>query len=251
MKLCVIPARGGSKRIPQKNIRLFAGKPIIAYSIQTALRSALFDKVIVSTDDMAIAKVAKEFGAEIPFMRPNHLADDFTGTNSVVKHAIAWYEERGHAIDYACCIYATAPFLQIEYLREGFEKLVSSGKAFAFSVTTFSFPIQRALRMTANSSVEAIFPENVAKRSQDLEETYHDAGQFYWGTAEAFLNDLVTFSDISVPVCVPRHLVQDIDTLEDWDLAEKMYHVLKMMEDEQSASHRAPVEHRSGHRFRG
>lgn len=227
MKLAVIPARGGSKRIPRKNIRDFAGRPIIAHSIGAALESGCFDRVIVSTDDEEIAAVARQWGAETPFLRPATLADDHTGTNAVVKHAIGWFREAGHAVELACCIYATAPFVQARYLRQGLERLAASDKAFAFSVTSFPFPIQRAIRINAAGAVEAIWPENIARRSQDLEEAFHDAGQFYWGRADAFLADTVLFSPVSLPVVLPRHLVQDIDTLEDWQRAEHMYRALE------------------------
>lgn len=228
MKLAVIPARGGSKRIPRKNIRDFCGKPIIAYSIEAALASQLFDQVIVSTDDDEIASVAREFGAETPFIRPVDIADDHTGTNAVVKHAIQWYLEQSQSISLACCIYATAPFVSAEYLREGHDKLINSDKSFAFSVTSFPFPIQRALRINKKGEVEAFWPEYINTRSQDLEEAYHDAGQFYWGRSKAFLNDDVTFSNISIPIILPRYLVQDIDTMEDWQRAEHMFEAVKV-----------------------
>lgn len=228
MNVAVIPARGGSKRIPRKNIKLFCGKPIIAYSIEAAKESGLFDRIIVSTDDEEIADVARQYGAEIPFFRPKELADDHTGTNTVVKHSIQWLQLQGNTVQYVCCIYATAPFLQTGFLVEGFEKLVASGKSFAFSTTSFPFPIQRAIRITAEGSVEAVSPENIFNRSQDLEEAYHDAGQFYWGTAEAFLSDTVIFSSASVPIVLPRHIVQDIDTNEDWLRAELMFQAWKL-----------------------
>ncbi len=228
MNLAVIPARGGSKRIPRKNIRFFAGQPIMAYSIQTAIESRLFDTIMVSTDDEEIARIAKEFSAEVPFLRPQALADDFTGTNAVAKQAITWYQEQGARVEYACCIYATAPFLQSCYLRDGFDKLVASQKAFVFAVTSFAFPIQRAIRLNERGEVEAIYPEHRLTRSQDLEPVYHDAGQFYWGRAEAFLNDEATFSPASLPVILPRYLVQDIDTEEDWRRAELMYKAWRM-----------------------
>jgi N-acylneuraminate cytidylyltransferase len=223
MNLAVIPARGGSKRIPRKNIRDFCGKPIIAYSIETALAAGLFDQVIVSTDNEEIALVAREFGAETPFVRPAEIADDHTSTNSVIKHAIEWYQERAHTFSLVCCIYATAPFLQVKYLKEGHDKLINSDKSFAFSVTSFPFPIQRAIRITAEDEVEAFWPEHNISRSQDLEESYHDAGQFYWGRPKAFLNNQVTFSKISIPILLPRYLVQDIDSMEDWKCAELMW----------------------------
>lgn len=227
MKLAVIPARGGSKRIPRKNIRDFCGKPIIAYSIEAALDSGLFDHVIVSTDDDEIASVAREFGAATPFMRPTEIADDHTGTNAVVKHALQWYQEKVHSVSLACCIYATAPFVRSEYLKEGHDKLINSDKSFAFSVTSFPFPIQRAIYINGKGEVEAFWPEHINTRSQDLEQAYHDAGQFYWGRSQAFLNDEVTFSNISIPVILPRYLVQDIDTMEDWYHAEHMFQAIK------------------------
>ena len=223
MKIAVIPARGGSKRIPRKNIRMFCGKPIIAYSIAAAQQTGLFDQVVVSTDDEEIASVAREFGAATPFIRPKEIADDFTGTNAVVKHAIAWFNERASNVAHACCLYATAPLMQARFIKEGFEALSRSNAAFAFSVTGYAFPIQRAVRVTADGRVDAIYPEHRMTRSQDLEHAYHDAGQFYWGTARAFLEDMPLFAPHSIGVVLPRHLVQDIDTLEDWDQAELIY----------------------------
>jgi N-acylneuraminate cytidylyltransferase len=225
--IAVIPARGGSKRIPRKNIRPFCGKPIIAYSIEAALDSGLFDQVIVSTDDEEIAEVSRGLGADVPFLRPAELADDYTGTNAVAKHAIQWlHQNTDRQVEYACCIYATAPFLQASYLKEGFDRLINSDKSFVFSVTSFPFPIQRAIKINPAGEVVAFHPENYYVRSQDLEEAYHDAGQFYWGRAEAYLNDVIPFSPVSLPVVLPRHLVQDIDTEEDWTHAEYMYHAL-------------------------
>lgn len=223
MILAIIPARGGSKRIPRKNIRLFAGKPIIAYSIEAARETGLFDHIIVSTDDEEIAAIARGWGAETPFLRPAQLSDDHTGTNAVVKHAIRWYQAQGVALDHVCCIYATAPFVQPVSLKLGYEKLVASGKSYAFSVTDFPFPIQRAIRINPEGAVEALQPEYMATRSQDLDKAFHDAGQFYWGRVSAFLDDAPLFSPVSLPIVLPRHLVQDIDTLEDWHRAELMY----------------------------
>ena len=223
MNVAIIPARGGSKRIPRKNIKHFLGKPIIGYSINAALATDLFDRVIVSTDDDEIADTAVALGAEVPFRRPKALSDDFTGTTVVVKHAIQWLNENGTSVEYVCCIYATAPFLQCEFLHEGYNKLLNSKKSFAFSVTSYPFPIQRAIKINQAGLVEAFSPEFFHTRSQDLEEAYHDAGQFYWGKSKAFLDEEITFSSVSVPVVLPRHLVQDIDTMEDWDRAELMY----------------------------
>jgi pseudaminic acid cytidylyltransferase len=223
VKIAVIPARGGSKRIPRKNIRSFCGKPIIAYSIAAAQQTGLFDQVVVSTDDEEIASIARTFGATTPFVRPKEIADDFTGTNAVVKHAVAWFNAQSHDVTHACCLYATAPLVQAQYIAEGYEALSRSDAAFAFSVTSYAFPIQRAVRITPEGRVDAIYPEHRMTRSQDLEHVYHDAGQFYWGTARAFLEDMPLFAPHSVGVILPRHLVQDIDTLEDWNQAELMY----------------------------
>lgn len=226
MNIAVIPARGGSKRILRKNIKNFLGKPIIAYSIEVAIKSGLFDKVVVSTDDVEIARVAQTYGAEAPFLRPETLSDDFTGTNDVVRHALNWFLDRGIAVEYACCIYATVPFLQVQYLQEGFKQLQRHNKSFAFSVTSFPSPIQRAMKIE-QGGVSMFYPEHLDTRSQDLEEAYHDAGQFYWGKAEAFLNHENLFSQGSYPVVLPRELVQDIDTMEDWNKAELMYKILQ------------------------
>jgi len=223
VKIAVIPARGGSKRIPRKNIRIFCDKPIIAYSIAAALETGLFDQVVVSTDDEEIATVARGFGATTPFVRPKEIADDFTGTNAVVKHAVGWFAGQGQEVTHACCIYATAPLIQPRFLQEGFEALAGSDAAFAFSVTDYAFPIQRALRLSAAGRVDALHPEHRLTRSQDLEPAYHDAGQFYWGTARGFLEDVALFSPRSIGVVLPRKLVQDIDTPEDWEQAEFMY----------------------------
>lgn len=231
MNVAIIPARGGSKRIPRKNIRMFAGKPMIAHSIEAALACGLFGRVTVSTDDPEISEISRQYGAEVPFLRPQSLADDFTGTGAVVKHAIQALKDAGTEIDLVCCIYATAPFLQPCYLKEGYEKLQGSGCSYAFSVTTFPFPIQRAVRVNGDGRIEAFWPENITMRSQDLEDAFHDAGQFYWGQPQAFLNDEPIFSPVSLPVILPRHLVQDIDTMEDWQRAELMYAALSLREE--------------------
>jgi len=223
--VAIIPARGGSKRIPRKNIKDFHGKPLIAYSIEVALKSKLFDKVIVSTDDNEIANVAKEYGAEVPFIRPKELSDDFTGTGAVVSHALKVLKEQGEEFDYCCTIYATAPLVQEKYLIEGFEKLKNSDAVNAFSVTSMPFPIQRTFKITKNNRCEMFWPENFMKRSQDLEEAYQDAGQFYWRNLRKE-SSAITFGKDSIAVVLPRHLVQDIDTLEDWQRAEVLYEVL-------------------------
>lgn len=226
-RIAVIPARGGSKRIPRKNLKLFHGLPIIAYSILAARHSGLFDRIVVSTDDAEIAELVQGFGAEVPFMRPAHLADDHTGTIAVIQHAASTLRDAGESADYLCCLYATAPFIQPNHLQAGLAVLSAHpGHDYAFAITTFPFPVQRAIRLNAEGGVEALYPQYRDTRSQDLDEAYHDAGQFYWGRANAWLSAAPVFSPKSLPVVLPRYLVQDIDTLEDWQRAEVMYQVL-------------------------
>ncbi len=220
--LAVIPARGGSKRIPKKNIKPFFGKPLIAYSIETALKSELFERVVVSTEDEEIAEVAKRYGAEV-LQRPKALADDFTATADVTKHALRVYT----GYDFACTIYATAPFLQVKYLQEGLEKLKQNPDAVtAFGVTTFDYPIWRSFRITEQGRCEMFWQENFPKRSQDLEEAYHDVGQFYWERVGVESDD-IPFGRDAIAIKIPRYLVQDIDTVEDWKRAEMIYRVLR------------------------
>lgn len=222
--VAIIPARGGSKRIPRKNLAPFDGVPMIVRSIRTALDSGLFEQVVVSTDDAEIADVARANGAHVPFMRPAELADDFTGTAAVIVHAL----QQLPAFDYACCVYATAPLLQARFLRQGFELLKRHpGKSFAFSVTDFGFPVQRALTLDGQGGLTALYPEFRNTRSQDLPAAFQDAGQFYWGRSEAWLGGEVLYSPVSLPVILPRYLVQDIDTVEDWKRAEYLYAALK------------------------
>jgi N-acylneuraminate cytidylyltransferase len=227
MRLAVIPARGGSKRIPRKNIRSFAGKPMIAWPIEAALQSCCFDQVIVSTDDAEIADIARASGAKVPFMRPETLSDDHTGTTPVIRNAIEWFVAQGIVPEQVCCIYATAPFVRPEDIRKGLDVLNSEGCEFAFSVTSYAFPIQRALRLTEQGRVEMFQPEHFNTRSQDLEEAYHDAGQFYWGQSSAWLAGKPIFSPSAAPVILPRYRVQDIDTPEDWERAEWMFRAMR------------------------
>ena len=224
--VAIIPARGGSKRIPRKNIKDFHGKPLIAYSIETAIKSNLFDKVIVSTDDEEIAQISKKYGATVPFLRPKKLSDDFTGTGAVVNHTLEYLKSVGENYDFVCTIYATAPFLDEKYLIEGFEKLKNSNAKNAFSCTSMPFPIQRTFKITENQRCEMFWPENFSKRSQDLEEAYQDAGQFYWTNLNVKSDDII-FGKDSIPIRLPRYLVQDIDTLEDWTRAEFMYEAIQ------------------------
>ena len=219
MALCVIPARGGSKRIPRKNVREFCGRPMIAWSISAALESRCFDRVIVSTDDEEIAEVARAAGAETPFMRSGALADDYTPTRPVVADAIAQLGET----DFVCCLYATAPFVLGEDLACGHRSVAEENVTYAFSVVEFGFPIQRALRMRENNAVEAMNPEHSETRSQDLEPAWHDAGQFYWARASQWCTEAPIFGPGAVGIALPRKRVQDIDTEEDWQLAELMF----------------------------
>jgi len=223
LNIAIIPARGGSKRIPRKNIKLFHGKPLIAYSITTAINSGCFDKVIVSTDDAEIANISSRLGAEIPFLRPQSISDDFTTTLDVIKHALDWYEEKSIHIDRACCIYATAPFINESDLKKAYQLLLAEPLDYVFSATRYAFPIQRALKINSAGTIEMFQPEHIETRSQDLPAAYHDAGQFYWGTANAFREKRIIFGQHSKAILLPRKRVQDIDTPEDWELAEALY----------------------------
>jgi len=225
VRLAIIPARGGSKRIPKKNIKSFNGKPIIAWSIEVARNSDCFDTIIVSTDDDETAQIAKEWGATVPFIRPANLADDYTGTIPVIRHAIEWFLEQGQTPKQVCCIYATAPFITVDTLNRGLKLLIEKDCDYVFTVTSYNFPIQRAFRITSETRIEMFYPEHFYTRSQDLEEAYHDAGQFYWGTASAWLEGRSVYANGSVPLLLTRNRVQDIDTMEDWEQAEHMFRI--------------------------
>lgn len=229
MQLAVIPARGGSKRIPRKNIKMFHGQPMIAWSIQAAIESGCFDEVWVSTDDEEIAAVAQAYGAKVPFLRPAHLSDDFATTADVMSHAVEEFGKINHALpDYICCLYATAPFVTKADLVQGLEEIKNNSNLnYVFSATTYPFPIQRAIKLNEHDTVEMFSPQYFNVRSQDLEEAWHDAGQFYWGTAEAWLNKAMIFSTQSRVVELPRFRVQDIDTQEDWDRAEWLFKAIQ------------------------
>ena len=222
--VAVVPARGGSKRIPRKNVRPFRGRPMIAWSIEAAQASGCFERIIVSTDDDEIERIAVSGGAEAPFRRAAALADDQTGAQAVIADAIERLKLPSDAI--VCCLYATAPFLRPADLRRGLALLRSSGAGFALAVTTFPFPIQRALRVDAGDRLGMFQPEHQATRSQDLVEAWHDAGQFCFGRAHAWTDGIAVFSPETVAVPIPRHRVQDIDTEEDWRRAEMMFDAL-------------------------
>lgn len=225
MKIAIIPARGGSKRIPRKNVKDFAGKPMIAHSIDAARESGVFDHILVSSEDAEILAVAEKLGAE-PLLRPQELADDMTATIPVIRHAVQWAEARGWPLTAACCIYATAPFVRAVDLRQGLQRLTEFSRAFAFSATTFAFPVFRGL-LREGDGVRMIFPEHFATRSQDLPEAIHDAGQFYWGTPAAWKEEERFFTERATPVILPRYRVQDIDTPEDWRRAELIWQILR------------------------
>lgn len=222
MKIAVIPARGGSKRIPRKNIRPFGGKPMITYSIAAAMASEVFDRVLVSTDDDEIAKVALAHGAQVPFKRPASLSDDYTGTTDVMAHAISALQEQGCAPSQVCCIYATAPFVSAQDIREAGALMASGRWAYVFSATTYAYPVFRSLQRQPDGSLGMLFPEHFQTRSQDLPELFHDAGQFYWGQAQAWTTLARIFDARSTMFHVPRWRVQDIDTDDDWIRAEAM-----------------------------
>ncbi len=230
MKVAIIPARGGSKRIPGKNIREFAGKPMICHSIECALESNLFDRVIVSTDDDEISDVARAAGAEVPFRRPANISDDHTITGDVIAHAIEWQRQSGVEPTAICCIYATAPFIRQDDLRSALKLFESGDWSFVFAATSFVFPIQRSFQSNDDGGLEMFFPEHFTTRSQDLPEALHDAGQFYWGKPQAWLDGERIFGENSTVVSIPSWRVQDIDTLEDWERAEIMWQVLKKIE---------------------
>lgn len=220
--VAVIPARGGSKRIPGKNIRVFGGKPMIAWPLEAIRQSGLFSRIIVSTDSEDIAAVAQEYGAEVPFLRPASLADDQAPTAPVLQHALNWLMTNGGVPEYTCCIYATAPFIEAEDLRRGLKITKETCAPGAFSVTNYAFPVLRALQMQTDGSVTFAWPEYEMTRTQDIPEFYHDAGQFYWVNTSRFMTSTRLIMPGMMPVVLPRTRVQDLDTLEDWEIAEAM-----------------------------
>ena len=231
MLICVIPARGGSKRIPRKNIREFCGKPMIGYPIEAAVASKLFAHVIVSTDDSEVAEIAKAYGATVPFQRPLSLANDHIGTTPVIEHATRWVVDNIGSPSSVCCVYATSPFLVGEDIVRGFDMLkINPSADFVISVANYAFPIQRAVRLVDNKWIEMYQPEHFTTRSQDLETSYHDAGQFYWGTTKAWLEQKTILASHTLACIMPRHRVQDIDTPEDWEFAQYLFRVASEMQ---------------------
>ena len=227
MNVAVIPARGWSKRIPKKNIKKFRGKPMIAYSIEAAIKTDIFDDIIVSTDSQEIAEISKKYGARVPFIRPDKLSDDFTTSSAVMAHATRWLQENYSALNLVCCIYATAPFIHKEDLLNAYEIFKTDNWSYVFSATTFPFPIQRAIKRLDNGGITMFQPECHESRSQDLEEGFHDAGQFYFGKPDAWITREKVFQNNSEIVVLPRWRVQDIDTIEDWENTEKLFHLYK------------------------
>jgi pseudaminic acid cytidylyltransferase len=226
MNIAVIPARGGSTRIPRKNIKVFGGKPMIVYAITAAKKTGLFDHVLVSTDDAEIATIANEWGAETPFVRPTELANDFTATVPVVAHAIQACEALGWSFDNVCCIYPSVPFVEIEDLQGAFKHLEAGSVDYCFPVTEFPSAIQRALKQNSDGVMQPFFPEFELARSQDLESAYYDAGQFYWGKKKAWLNNPRIHSN-GAGYVIPSWRVIDIDTPADWDRAELLAMAIK------------------------
>ncbi len=224
--VAIITARGGSKRIPRKNIKLFRGKPIIAYSIEAALACSLFDLVIVSTDDEEIAEVSEKWGAKVPFLRSAANSDDFATTSSVALEVIDGLQKNGQSFQYACCIYPTAPFVTDKNLLAGFDLLIKKKYSTVFPVCAFSHPIYRALKINELHQAEMIWPENLNKRSQDLSPAYHDAGQFYWIQVSSFLEEKKLFTSNSGSIILDEMQVQDIDNETDWKIAELKHAIL-------------------------
>lgn len=223
MNVAIIPARGNSKRIPGKNIKPFCGKPIIGWSIEAAIASEVFDRIIVSTDDEQIAKVATNYGAECPFVRPAYLSDDFATTTAVIAHAIEWLKDQSYDVDKVCCIYPTAPLLDITDLKSAKQLIDSEQWEFVFSATQIAPHVFRSFKHDANGAIEMLFDDYFNARSQDLPELYQDAGQFYWGKAQAWLSQKKIFEKHSTMIKIPPWRVRDIDTFDDWDAAEKIF----------------------------
>ncbi len=224
--LCIIPARGGSKRIPRKNIKPFMGKPIISYSIEAALNSGVFDEVMVSTDDEEIAGVARQFGASVPFLRSAETSNDYATTVDVLLEVVNRYKEQGKVFDTICCLYSTAPFVTSDRLKVASSRINDSIDA-CFTIVQYSYPIQRSLRINENNCVEMKFPEHLKSRTQDLEKVYHDAGQFYFVKTDALVKEKTVWCKRTAPLILSELEVQDLDTLTDWQLAEMKYQLLK------------------------
>lgn len=221
--ICIIPARGGSKRIPRKNIRSFLGKPIIGYSIEAALECSRFETVMVSTDDEEIASISKDLGADVPFYRSTESADDFAPLIEVVREVVNSYQQMQRSFDVICCLLPTAPFITSEIINEAFTSLKNKDVDSVFSIQQFGYPIQRSLQMDAHGNLSMVWPEFINSRSQDLDLRYHDAGMLYVGKTEAVLKEGTFFTHKSSGILLSDKRCQDIDTQEDWTLAELKY----------------------------
>ena len=224
--IAIIPARGGSKRIPRKNIRHFCNQPILKYSIDAALEAKCFDEIIVSTEDREIAELAKSFGASVPFLRSNENASDVATLEDVTKEVIVKYKETGREFDYICCILSTAPFISPKRIIEGLKLLEEKEADTVFPVARYGYPTQRALHVEEDGVISMVWPENEDKRSQELRPTFHDAGQFYWARLEPFLAQHRYFSDRAIAMEISSKEVQDIDSEDDWEHAEIKYQIL-------------------------
>lgn len=221
--IAIIPARGGSKRIPQKNIKPFLGHPIISYSIKTAIESNLFDEVMVSTDSDRIAKISKNYGAEVPFLRSSKNSNDYATTYEVIEEVLLNYKKTGKNYDFACCIYPCTPLLKEERLKEAYHQLINENFDIVFPVLEYSFPIQRSIKIIENQKAQMLYPEHIITRSQDLEPTFHDAGQFYWLNVKEILKKKAILTDNTGALVLSEMEAQDIDNVIDWQLAELKY----------------------------
>jgi len=223
MKIAVIPARGGSKRIPKKNIKNFCGQPIISLAIRAAQKTKIFDKIIVSTDSKIIAKIARKYRAEVPFLRPKKLSDDKTGTAEVIAHAIKWLKKNNYKPTAVCCIYPTSALIFPKDIKDAYKKFSSGKWNYVFSATSFVTQIQKAFQKNKKRGLKMFFPKMSNKRSQDFKKAYHDAALFYWGKPESWIKNKKIYSKNSAIKYIPRWRACDIDTFEDWEQAEIFY----------------------------
>jgi pseudaminic acid cytidylyltransferase len=220
MNICVIPARGGSKRIPRKNIKKFHGKPMIAWSIDAAKKSKCFDEIIVSTDDSEIVNIALKYGVKAPFLRPNSLSNDYASTPAVMEHAAVWLSKKYDDVENICCIFGASPLVDYLSIRKGLEEIKEKNINYVISLARYSSPIQRAMYIDDFNSINMYQPENFGKRSQELQDAYFDAAQFYWGKLNSWLKRDLIFSNKTKAIIIDESRVQDIDTLDDWKMAE-------------------------------
>tara|TARA_B110000503_G_C6954902_1_gene332566 strand:+ start:71 stop:754 length:684 start_codon:yes stop_codon:yes gene_type:complete len=222
MKIAIIPARGGSKRILRKNIKIFNGKPVIAWAIIAAQKSKIFDIILVSTDDDEIKSVAEKYGAIVPFIRPANIADAHTPTVPVISHAVKEIDRLYQYVEYACCIYPCNPFLLVSDLVKAFDMIKSTGVDFVYPIVEYPHSVFRSMRKSTNGNMDFLYPEYELTRTQDLEKTFHDAGQFYWGKAESW-RELKKMHTDGLGIEIPSYRVVDIDTEDDWKRAELLF----------------------------